>query len=122
MLQIYFLAGPSFFEILSNGFEAVSGIFYFLSYSILIWSVYRSLVYVIYFIMRSRLNEKNLEDFIRILGDDYTFKKLGDGDKRYRWVKWFGQVKANFDSEGYGIYTRIEPFKFWHYNSVISFI
>lgn len=72
--------------------------------------------------MRGKLNEKNLEEFIQILGDNYFFKKLGDGDKRYRWVKWYILVKANFDSEGNAIYTRVEPFKFWHYKSVVSFI
>jgi hypothetical protein len=122
MMQSFFLSGPTFFEILSNGFEAVSGIFYLISYALLFWIVYRFIVYMIFYFVRAKLNEKNLEEFIQILGDSYFFKKLGDGDKRYRWVKWYVLVKANFDSEGNAIYTRAEPFKFWHYASVVSFI
>ena len=122
MLQSFILSGPSFFEILSNGFEAVSSIFYLISYALLFWIVYRFIAYMVFYFVRAKLNEKNLEEFIQILGDKYYFKKLGDGDKRYRWVKWYVLVKANFDSEGNAIYTRVDPFKFWHYTSVVSFI
>ncbi len=122
MLQSFILSGPSFFEILSNGFEAVSSIFYLISYALLFWIVYRFIAYMVFYFVRAKLNEKNLEEFIQILGDKYYFKKIGDGDKRYRWVKWYVLVKANFDSHGNPIYTRVEPFKFWHYTSVVSFI
>jgi hypothetical protein len=122
MLPSFILSGPSFFEILSNGFEAVSGIFYFVSYALLAWASYRFMMYIVYYFMRDKLSEKNLDEFIQVLGDGYFFKKLGDGDKRYRWAKWYVLVKANFDSEGNAIYTRLEPFKFWHYTSVVSFI
>jgi hypothetical protein len=72
--------------------------------------------------MKAKLNQKDLDVFIKTLGDKYFFKKLGHGDKRYRWVKWYIVVKANFDEEGNQISTKVEPFRLWHYGSVLSFI
>jgi hypothetical protein len=110
------------FEILLKGLKSVGPLFYFLSVALLLWTAYRFLSYLLFFYIRTKLDEKDLEGFIKILGDKYYFKKLGEGDKRYRWVKWYIVIKANFDNNGNRIYTRAQPFRFWHYTSVVSFI
>lgn len=124
LLYIFFLKVRQIgiFEILLKGLKSVSPIFYFFSLAILTWTAYRFLIYLLFFYMRFKLDEKDLDGFIKILGDKYYFKKLGEGDKRYRWVKWYIVIKANFDNDGNRIYSRIQPFKFWHYSSVLSFI
>lgn len=124
LLYLFFLKVRqiSIFEILLKGLKSVGPLFYLLSVALLLWTAYRFLSYLLFYYIRAKLYEKDLDGFVMILGDKYYFKKLGEGDKRYRWVKWYIVVKANFDNNGNRIYTRAQPFKFWHYASVVSFI
>ena len=122
MLNYLYIVGVGFFEILFKGSRSFKGVFTFIFLIVLIWIIYRLMVYLLYLYMKSKLQQKQLEEFINILGDKYYFKKLGHGDKRYRWVKWYIVVKANFDEEGNKISGKVEPFRFWHYTSVISFM
>ncbi len=100
MLNYLYRVGVGFFEILIKGSSSFKGVFTFIFFILFIWIIYRLMGYLLYLYMKSKLKEKHLDDFINILGSTYFFKKLGHGDKRYRWVKWYIVVKANFDEEG----------------------
>lgn len=122
MLNYLYIVGVGFFEILIKGSNSFKGVFTLIFLIVFIWIIYRLMGYLLYLYMKSKLEQKHLDDFINILGSKYFFKKLGHGDKRYRWVKWYIVVKANFDEEGNRISGKVEPFRFWHYTSVLSFI
>ncbi len=122
MLNYLYIVGVGFFEILIKGLSSFKGVFAFIFLILFVWIIYRLTGYLLYLYMKSKLEQKHLDDFIDILGSKYFFKKLGHGDKRYRWVKWYIVVKANFDEEGNQISTKVQPFRFFHYASVLSFI
>jgi hypothetical protein len=122
MLNYLYIVGVGFFEILIKGSRSFTGFFIFFFLIVCIWTIYRLIGYLIFLYMKSKLEQKHLDDFVNLLGSKYFFKKLGHGDKRYRWVKWYIVVKANFDEEGNKISGKVVPFRFWHYGSVLSFI
>ena len=122
MLNYLYIVGVGFFEILIKGSRSFKGFIIFFFLIVFIWIIYRLIGYLLYLYMKSKLEQKHLDEFINLLGSKYFFKKLGHGDKRYRWVKWYIVVKANFDEEGNKISGKVEPFRFWHYTSVPSFI
>ena len=121
LLQILRSTGPSIFQILTRGLSAVQGVVLFVVFLISLWTAYRFIGFCIHFFFYLKLKNKNLDHFLKVLGNDYHFKKMGEGDKRYKWVKWYIVIKANFDSGGTQVSQVVAPFKYWHYSVVLSF-
>ncbi len=108
-------------ELIQKAFAALWPMFYGLSVVLMIWAAYKSLIWMILWILKRRLRKRNIDGFKKILGSNYKAKSLGEGDKRYKWNKWLFAVKANFDNEGNLVCNFIEPVKFWSLQSVLSF-
>jgi hypothetical protein len=121
LLHILRSTGPSIFQILTRGLSAIKGNILFLFFLIIVWTAYRFLGFCVHFFFYFKLKNKNLDYFIKVLGNDYHFKKIGEGDKRYKWTKWYIVIKANFDSDGRLVSQARTPFKYWHYSVVLSF-
>jgi len=109
-------------KLIQKAFDALWPMFYGLSVALMIWAGYKSLVWGLLWILKKQLRNRNLEGFKKLLGNNYKAKSLGEGDKRYKWNKWFFAVKANFDNEGNLICNFIEPVHFWSVKSVLSFV
>jgi hypothetical protein len=121
MLDLLQGSGPGFFEIITKGLSTFQEIFLYVFFLITIWTGYRFIGYCIYFYFRLKLKNQNLDYFVKLLGNDYYFKKMGEGDKRYKWSKWYIIIKANFDNEGTQVSNIVAPFKYWHYANILSF-
>ena len=109
-------------ELIQKAFAALWPTFYGLSIALMIWAFYKTSIIMLLWVLKMRLKKKDLDGFKKILGNSYKAKSLGQGDKRYRWNKWFFSVKANFDNEGNLICNFIEPVRFWSFRSVLSFV
>jgi len=109
-------------KLIQKAFAALMPFFYSLSIVLFVWAGYKSLIWMILWFLKRHLRRKNLEEFKKVLGTNYKAKSLGEGDKRYKWNKWFFAVKANFDNEGNLICNFIEPVHFWSVKSVLSFV
>jgi hypothetical protein len=121
LLHLLRSTGPSIFQILTRGLSAVQGAVMFVIFLVSIWTAYRFIGFSIHFFFYLRLKNKDLDHFVKVLGNDYYFKKMGEGDKRYKWTKWYIVIKANFDSDGRLVSQVATPFKYWHYSVVLSF-
>jgi hypothetical protein len=121
ILHLLQSSGPGFFEIITKGLSSFQQIFLYLFLLVIVWTAYRFVGYCIHLYFYFKLRNKTLDEFINVLGKDYFFKKLSDGDKRFKWTKWYIQIKANFDDEGSQVSRKVTPFKFWHYAVVLSF-
>ena len=121
LLHLLQTSGPGFFEIITKGLSTFQEIFLYLFFLIALWTGYRFIGYCIHIFFYFKLKNKNLDHFLKVLGNDYHFKKMGEGDKRYKWVKWYIVIKANFDSDGTPVSQVVAPFKYWHYSVVLSF-
>ena len=109
-------------DLIQKTLSVMSPFFYLLSVLMASWTSYKMLMWAFLWLLRKRLQGGTLEDFKKVLGDNYQAKKLGEGDKRYKWEKRLFCVKANFDSEGNMIFNMIDPMKFWSLRSELSFI
>jgi len=86
------------------------------------WTAYKMMMWIFLWFLKIKLKGKTLEEFKKVLGNNYVVKKLGEGDKRYKWEKRLFSVKANFDNEGNMICNMMDPMKFWSLRSELSFI
>jgi hypothetical protein len=109
-------------ELIQKAFAALWPMFYGLSVALMIWAAYKSFIWMFLWFLKNKLRSRSLDDFKRVLGNNYQAKSLGEGDKRYKWNKWFFAVKANFDNEGNLVCSFIEPVHFWSLQSVLSFV
>jgi hypothetical protein len=109
-------------ELIQKSLAVIWPMFYGLSVALMIWAAYKSIIWIALWFLKQRLRKKNLEGFKQILGNNYQAKSLGEGDKRYKWNKWFFAVKANFDNEGNLVCSFIERVHFWSLQSVLSFV
>ena len=109
-------------ELIKKAFAALWPMFYGLSVALMIWAVYKSLIWMVLWFLKLRLRNRNLDGFKKLLGNNYQAKSLGEGDKRYKWSKRIFAVKANFDQEGNLVCSFIEPVRFWSLQSVLSFV
>jgi len=119
VLKIFFL---NVWDFLQKLFSVSQPIFYGASTILVIWTLYKSFIWLLLWILRERLKKANLDTFKKILGQTYKIKKIDDGEKRYKWSKGLFIVKANFDNYGGLICNHIEPFKFWTLRSELSFV
>ena len=117
----YFLEGPGFFELIFKSILIFKEVVFAFALIIFCWILYRLSGYILYLYLVKKMAQKDLESFISYLGSDYQYKHLGNGDKRYKWKKWFVVVKGNFDEDGRLIVSRPEPFDFFSYKSIVSF-
>lgn len=108
-------------ELIQKSVAALRPFFYGLFILLFVWTAYKFLIWMLLWFLKRRLRKRNLEDFKKILGNNYQAKSLGDGDKRYNWNKGLFAIKANFDNEGNMMCNFIEPVKFWSLQSVLSF-
>ena len=109
-------------KLIQKTLAAIWPFFYTIFLLLFIWAAYKSIIWIALWFLKQRLRKKNLEGFKQILGKNYQAKSLGEGDKRYKWNKWFFAVKANFDNEGNLVCSFIEPVRFWSFQTVLSFV
>ena len=109
-------------ELVQKAFDALWPMFYGLSVALVAWASYKSLIWMLLWVLKKPLRKRDLDGFKRLLGKNYTAKSLGEGDKRYKWNMYLFAVKANFDDEGNLLCSFIEPVKFWSLQSVLSFV
>lgn len=122
MFFITYIILMSIGKLIQKTLAAIWPFFYTIFLLLSIWAAYKSIIWIALWFLKQRLRKKNLEGFKQILGNNYQAKSLGEGDKRYKWNKWFFAVKANFDNEGNLVCSFIEPVHFWSLQSVLSFV
>jgi hypothetical protein len=117
----YILEGPGFFEIIFKGILTLKEVVFAVALIFICWLLYRFLGYILYFYFVKKLSHKDLDLYIDYLGNNFQYKHLGNGDKRYKWKKWFVVIKGNFDEDGKLVVNTPEPFDFFSYKSIVSF-
>lgn len=122
MLFINMLIRVTVSQLMKKTIKALWPMFYGITIIMVAWAAYKSFIWMLFWVLKRYLRNKNLDTFKKLLGKNYQAKSLGEGDKRYKWNKWIFSVKANFDNEGNLICNFIEPVKFWSFKSVLSFV
>jgi hypothetical protein len=95
--------------------------FFPLSISLVTWCFYKLISFFIYLAVSKKLKQGDLHTFTTIVGDNYSYRFLENGARRYRWRKRLLVIKATFDSNDKLAFERILPYNIFTFYTEIIF-
>lgn len=99
-----------------------TSILFLLSLIIALWFVFKIISFSIYLKFKRKLCDADFATFTTVLDDNYVFRFLDEGNRRYKWSKGLLTVKATFNNNDKLIYKEILPFHFFKLKIEVIFI
>jgi hypothetical protein len=85
------------------------------------WSFYKLISFFVYLAVSKKLKRGDLYTFTTVFGDNYSYRFLENGSRRYRWKKRLLVIKATFDSKDKLDFERILPYNIFTFYTEIVF-